>query len=351
MLHPILNKRQNFITYSIIWIIVGIIHALIVSATYDVDISISATESVVFNFLYAVLGIGIWYPVYFTDLEKNKIANFITNHLASASLAVGIWLWLGIVIIKSVYNDVPGYINQLTISTPLRALTGFLIYAITASIYYLFIYYQNFKNKLLRESELKALVKESELNSLKSQINPHFLFNSLNSISSLTMISPEKAQDMVINLSDFLRYSLSHKNESLTTFDKELKNIDRYLKIEKIRFGKRLNVEKDIMEHCVNYYLPGLILQPLMENAVKYGVYESIEQSNISISAKCTTDLLEVHIANEYDPDVISKKGEGIGLRNVSGRMKIQYGREDLLKIEKNDKIFEVILFFPQNDL
>ena len=201
---------------------------------------------------------------------------------------------------------------------------------------------------MIRESELKALVKESELNSLKSQINPHFLFNSLNSISSLTMVSPEKAQDMVINLSDFLRYSLSNKNETLTTFDKELQNIDRYLKIEKIRFGKRLNVIRDVGEKCTGKEIPGLILQPIMENAVKYGVYESTDSSNIVISSMCSDDLLEVKIVNDYDPDFISKKGEGIGLRNVASRMKIQYGRDDLMKINKAKNTFEVKLIFPQ---
>ena len=163
------------------------------------------------------------------------------------------------------------------------------------------------------------------------------------------MVSPERAQDMVINLSDFLRYSLSHKNESLTTFEKELQNIDRYLKIEKIRFGHRLNVEKEISEPSLRYYLPGLILQPLMENAVKYGIYESTDQSNIYIIASCTEEVLDIQIKNDYDSDFVTKRGEGIGLRNVNSRMKIQYGREDLVRINKTDKTFEVRLLFPQN--
>jgi LytS/YehU family sensor histidine kinase len=241
------------------------------------------------------------------------------------------------------------YLTYLNKSIPWRIGIGFMVYTLMALNYYLQIYYQNFKEKLVRESELKALVRESQLSSLKSQINPHFLFNSLNSISSLTMVSPERAQDMVINLSDFLRYSLSSKNESLTTFQKELQNIDRYLKIEKIRFGKRLHVEKQISEPCLRFYLPGLILQPLMENAVKYGVYESTDKSNIFIEASCTEDVLEVTIRNDYDPDYISKRGEGIGLRNVASRMKIQYGREDLVKIENKKNSFEVRMIFPQD--
>jgi len=349
VLHPILNKRTNLITYSVIWLFVGCLNTFFLVYLRQFDWIIGILESLIFNVIFATLGIGIWYPVYYTDIEKNNIVNFLTNHLASSSLAVGIWLWVSYVIMSSVFADISDYITYLNTSIPWRVGLGFMVYVLLATNYYLQVYYQNFKDKLVRESELKALVKESQLSSLKSQINPHFLFNSLNSISALTMVSPEKAQDMVINLSDFLRYSLSQKNEALTTFDKELKNIDRYLSIEKIRFGKRLHVEREINEPCLRCYLPGLILQPLMENAVKYGVYESTDQSNIYISARCTEDVLDVHIRNEYDPDFLTKKGEGIGLRNVSSRMKIQYGRDDLITIEKTESAFDVRLLFPQH--
>lgn len=349
MLHPFLKRRNNLIAYAVIWLIIGILNTFILGYFYDFGLSISILESFIFNTVFALLGIGIWYPVYFTDIEKNKVVNFVTNHLASSSLAVGVWLWLSYIILSTSFADSEYYLAYLNKSIPWRIFIGFMFYTLMALIYYLQIYYQNFKDKLVRELELKSLVKESQLNSLKSQINPHFLFNSLNSISSLTMVSPERAQEMVINLSDFLRYSLSHKNEPLTTFHKELQNIDRYLKIEKIRFGKRLFVEREINEPCLRRFLPGLILQPLIENAVKYGVYESTEQSNIFISAQCTEEVLEVRIRNEYDPDFISKRGEGIGLRNVTSRMKIQYGRDDLVKIDRTESTYELRLIFPQD--
>lgn len=349
MLHPILNKAKNFITYASIWIVVGILNTVILLYFYDFGIAIAILESFIFNAIFALMGIGIWYPVYYTDIEKNKIINFLTNHLASSSLAVGLWLWLSYIILSNTFSVDDTYISYLNNAIPWRIGLGFIFYALMALVYYLQIYYQIFKEKLLRESELKTLVKESQLNSLKSQINPHFLFNSLNSISSLTMVSPERAQDMVINLSDFLRYSLSNKNEALTSFKKELQNIDRYLHIEKIRFGDRLNVERQINEPCLRFYLPGLILQPLMENAVKYGVYESTEKSNIFIEAFCTENVLEVAIRNDYDPDFVTRKGEGIGLRNVASRMKIQYGRDDLVKIERTVNSFKIRLIFPQN--
>ena len=351
MLNPILKNRKYSLGYLAAWLLIAITQIGMVSYFYKGNIWVSVGESLVFNSLYALIGIGIWYPVYYTDLENNKITNFLTNHLASSSLAVGIWLWLGYISLSAIFQDNTNYIEHLSNTIPSRVGFGFLFYILLTSNYYLIIYYQNFKEKLLGESELKALVKESELSSLKSQINPHFLFNSLNSISSLTMVSPKKAQDMVINLSDFLRYSLSNKNETLTGFDNELKNIERYLKIEKIRFGKRLQVQKQIQDSTLNMLIPGLILQPIVENAIKYGVYESTDEANILIESTNTTNTLEVIVSNEYDPDFLVKKGAGIGLRNVISRMKILYGRDDLVKIEKSENVFEITLHFPQENV
>jgi two-component system, LytTR family, sensor kinase len=348
VLNPILKYRKNLVGYCIVWTVITVLNFFILLHYYHFEITNSLTECLIFDGLFAILGIGIWYPVYYTDLEKNNIFNLLINHIAAGILAVGLWISLGYMLLTAILVSSQEYIHYFIATIPFRAGFGFLLYVLIASIYYLMIYYQNFKDKIVGESELKALVKESELNSLKSQINPHFLFNSLNSISALTMISPEKAQDMVINLSGFLRYSLAQKNEALTTFEKELNNIDRYLKIEKIRFGDKLTVKKEINEPCLRYLLPGLILQPIIENAVKYGVYESIQQSNITIVSNCSEDMLIVSVRNDYDPDFVSKKGEGIGIRNVSSRLKLQYNRDDLIRLNNDSSIFEVTMRFPQ---
>lgn len=348
MLNPVLRNRNFTIGYFAGWAVFGLLQIVIAMYFYAKPFSVAIWDALIFNTLFSVIGIGIWYPVYYTDIEKNKISNFLTNHLASSSLAVGLWLWIGYLVLSSIHHSDTEYIGMLNKSIPARVGLGFLFYVLLSSNYYMMIYYQNFKDKLTRESELKALVKESELSSLKSQINPHFLFNSLNSISSLTMISPEKAQNMVINLSEFLRYSISNKKETLTSFEEELKNIDRYLLIEKIRFGKRLHVEKYLADDTKTLLIPCLILQPIIENAVKYGIYESTETSDIIISSQQIENSLEVKIRNEYDPDFLVKKGAGIGLRNVSSRLKIQYGRKDLVAINRQERQFEITLRFPQ---
>jgi len=162
------------------------------------------------------------------------------------------------------------------------------------------------------------------------------------------MIQPEKAQEMIIKLSDFLRYSLSNKDEKLTALREEINNINRYLDIEKIRFGKRLVVVMKANEACYDLKLPGLILQPLVENAIKFGVYESTEESVIEITSNRNPDALSITIRNAFDPEFPYKKGEGIGLKNIRSRLGILYNRDDLLTIRKGPDQYEVNIMFPQ---
>jgi len=348
MQNPILNNQRSFYSYLAIWTVVIICHALMLWLTEQLVFATALVDAFVSNLLFAAIGLGLWFPAFFGKTDNEKFISSIFNHLAALLVTISLWLGISYFLLMSVFNNNAAYITFLQKSMPWRAGIGVLIFEVIILVYYLFIFYQNYKDKLVKESELKALVKESELNSLKSQINPHFLFNSLNSISSLTMIQPGKAQEMIIKLSDFLRYSISNKDEKLTPLSEEISNINRYLDIEKIRFGKRLSIQQQVEPSCLQLKLPGMILQPLVENAVKYGVYETLEESVLQITCTCNVSALSISISNEYDPDYSYKKGEGIGLRNIRSRLHIMYGRDDLLFIRKDLRTFEVKVMFPQ---
>jgi hypothetical protein len=348
MQNPILSSRKAFYYYSGIWILVILFHIFLLIFSGRIEIIPAITDSVIANLLFSAVGIGLWFPIFFGKSDDEKLISTIVNNVVGGIVAVSFWLGLSYFLLTSVLHSDALYIDFLRSSIPWRAGIGFLYYEVLILVYYLIIYYRNNKENQLKEAELKALVKESELNSLKSQINPHFLFNSLNSISSLTMIEPSKAQEMIIKLSQFLRYTTSHKDEKLTTLDDELGNINRYLDIEKIRFGKRLMVKQSIDPTCCNLKLPGLILQPLLENALKYGVYESTEQSVIEMICTCNSSALSIVIRNQWDPEFQLNKGEGVGLKNIRSRLRIMYNRDDLFIIRKDHQTFEVNIVFPQ---
>jgi two-component system, LytTR family, sensor kinase len=348
MQNPLFSNRRSFITYLGIWTIVICVHIFLLIISVGLSVEFALADGIISNTLFGAIGLGLWFPMFFSRSDNEKLVGSLINHLFSCLVSVGIWLSITYFLLYSLFSRQEAYLAFYRKSIPWRAGIGLLYYGVIVLAYYLLIYYRSFRENLLKESQLKALVKESELNSLKSQINPHFLFNSLNSISSLTMIKPEQAQEMIIKLSDFLRYSLSNKEEKLTTLRNEIGNINRYLDIEKIRFGKRLVVDLKGIEACNELKLPGLILQPLVENAVKYGVYESTEETRIELTFTCNSSALIVSIRNAYDPDFIYKKGEGIGLKNIRSRIHLLYNRDDLMQIRKDSQHYEVRIIFPQ---
>jgi two-component system LytT family sensor kinase len=348
--NPLYGNRTYFYLYAGIWTLIAAVHLIILASYHVFGLEIALSEAVVANFIIALLGLSLWYPVFYISYRRSNILISIFQQIFMSVIASGLWFGITYLFLATTFRDNQDYISYLKESVPWRLAAGLLYYFLTVLLYNLIIYYQNFKEKVTSEGELKALIKESELNSLKSQINPHFLFNSLNSISSLTTISPEKARDMIIKLSEFLRYSLSKDEKQLTTLGQEINNVNRYLDIEKIRFGKRLNIITKIEEECLNKKLPWLILQPVIENAIKYGVYENIEESVIELSCWCSNDVLRLSIKNNFDAELIVNKGEGIGLQNIRHRLKIIYSNDNLVNINNEDGIFEVVFTFPQVD-
>jgi LytS/YehU family sensor histidine kinase len=237
--------------------------------------------------------------------------------------------------------------DPLMVSIPNKIISGIIFYIVIALAYYLFIYYINLQEKVKVESRLRMVLKETELNMLKSQINPHFLFNSLNSISSLTITNPEKAREMVIKLSDFLRYSVSNNATSFTTLETEMANIRRYLEIEKVRFGDKLLFTFNLDGSCRMHQIPVMLLQPLFENAIKHGVYESTEQVSIEMDCKYKEGYLEICIVNDFDPNAHPRKGTGIGLNNIRERLRLLYKNDKLLRTVVEGTRFSVFLSLP----
>ena len=234
-----------------------------------------------------------------------------------------------------------------TATFPYRIGSGVFIYGLIILTYYLFVSLSNLTEKNAKEARLESLVKETELKMLRSQINPHFLFNSLNSISSLTITDPEKARDMIVKLSEFMRYALSRKDEQPVSLQNELENLRLYLDIEKVRFGEKLLTEEIIESNCLDFKIPVLLLQPLFENAVKHGVYESTESVKILTKAKIIDGYLEIIISNNYDTTTSLKKGTGTGLLNVSRRLEVFYGNKASIKTSKENGTYTVSLYIP----
>ena len=345
MKHPLTNNYKLLLYYVLFWGVISAINIILQVLWYDVSLTYSLLDTATNYVLYPLLGSSIWYSIRYNSLEEVSVGRLLMFHFIAASILCAIWVYISSVIYSPFISAEDTILKN---DLPFKIFLGYLMYMIYLVFFYAVNYYQSLKEKIKKEAEYKILLREAELQALKSQINPHFLFNSLNSISSLTVSNPEKAQEMVINLSTFMRYSLMHNEKEMVSFSRELENIKLYLSIEKVRFGKKLNAEFEIDSHCLEAEIPNMILQPLFENAIKYGVYETTEQVTINTSCVCDGNLLKIAIVNDYDAETIKRKGEGIGLRNIRQRMQIIYNQPDLIKITDYRTKFEVQLIIPQ---
>ena len=200
--------------------------------------------------------------------------------------------------------------------------------------------------EISKVENLISLLKYSELKALQSQINPHFLFNVLNTMTSLIRTNPEKAREVTIDLSKYLRYNLDNNLKSVELI-KELNQIDTYIKIEKARFGDKLNIIYDVDESLYNFQIPSLIIQPLVENSIKHGILKKRDKGFVKIIVKKIDKDIEVAIEDDgvgIEQAVIDNLDkrieENIGLKNVHQRLKLLYGEGlNITKLEQGTRI------------
>lgn len=232
----------------------------------------------------------------------------------------------------------------------LRACITILFTLLVTLLTSMWYYFQEQKEGMLHREKAQQALKESELNKLRQQLQPHFLFNSLNSISALVVSEPKLARKMIQNLSDFLRGTIKKEDNQLTTLGEELKLLELYLSIEKIRFGHRLQTQLNVQEEALLSKLPPLLLQPLLENSIKFGLYDVLEEVTITLRATQRESDLEIELSNPYDEKTAQQRyGEGFGLAAVTRRLFLIYGRNDLLTVIRNNNQFTCLLRIPQN--
>ena len=347
MEHPL--KDRKIIYYGGLWVLIMILHATFLFYQFDFPLILSIADSFVSNLLIAITCFLYWYVVKFISPQRQGMTEMLVSHLVGVGLSVIILIHLGGHILTLAFANNIDYHQFYNQSILFRALLGMLYFATTILLYYLLLYIEDINEQIKKEAALQNLLKQTSLDMLMFQINPHFLFNSLNSISSLTITSPSLAREMVIKLADFFRASLSQESSEMQTLKEELDQMNLYLEIEKVRFESRLVVEYSIDEACYEFLVPKMIMQPLYENAIKFGMYEQLDTLTISTSCTACEDALTIKISNKSDTDINHRKGMGIGIKNVKERLMLIYGMDHLVSATQMDGVFTISLTIPRN--
>lgn len=334
-----------FLTTFIIWWIVWSAMHILVMINFGFIPSVSIADSLISNGLLASACLLILNNMRYYLPKKEKYWYVLVISIALSS----IWLFTVRIILWSVYKNDDVYMHSLSQSSNIRFGIAFLITGFFTVLSLLWFTQQEQKEIEDRKTDAENLTKEAELYKLRLQLQPHFLFNSLNSISALTGTQPEKARHMIHQLSDFLRGTLKKDEQQWSSLKEELEYLQLYLDIEKVRFGYRLQTTVLHDEEVLLMKLPSMLLQPIVENAIKFGLYDTIGEVQIVIEANNINGQLQVVVQNPYDIETAQPlKGTGFGLASIQRRMYLLFARHDLLQTRTENNNFITTVTIPQ---
>lgn len=228
-------------------------------------------------------------------------------------------------------------------------------YIITVGVYYVIRYFEGLQKQEQEKSELALRNKEMQISLLKSQINPHFLFNTLNSISTLVHTSKEKARKVISQLSDIFRYALDAHSGEMVKLVHEIEFIENYVRIQQVRFGDRLKFEKEIDPTCLGIYLPPMILQPLVENSVKYGIAPKEEGGTISLTVRRSGTVIFFEIRDDglgtKAKKVMDGSSSGVGMMNTDLRLRSYFGNQSHLRVSASEQGYSVSFYIEDRNV
>ena len=318
----------------------------IVLHRYGLLFTTAFTDSIVSNALLAAgcLLIGMNMKYYLPKKER-----FWYILIISASLSIA-WLFISKFLLLMIIKNDAAYALMLQQSLLIRFCTAFLTTSCMAMISLIWYTQKEQHETDERKADSEKFLKDAELYKLRQQLQPHFLFNSLNSISALTGAQPEKARHMINQLSEFLRGTLKRDEKQLNTLQEEMQYLQLYLEIEKVRFGHRLQTNILYDDATLNAMLPAMLLQPVVENAIKFGLYDTTGDVLIKINARKIDSHLELIVENPFDAETAQPlKGTGFGLASIQRRLFLLFARSDLLKTEKSGDNFITTIIIPQS--
>jgi len=334
-MHPIFAKKTRFAAYIGMWLFIAVMLAALLRTPGTLAWRDAFIIAIPLCLFYAFVCLTPWYVCRQLPLRSGDKLKLALNHIGAPLLASAIWVEMARLIAYLLDASA-----QLRPEIPHLIVVGLLLYSLSVALHYMLLAVEQ-----SRESALQA--REAELRALKAQINPHFLFNSLNSITALTTVDPARAREMCIRLSDFLRNTLGLGERESISWREELQLARIYLDVEQVRFGARLRVEMNVDDDCSECLVPPLVLQPLIENAVKHGIATLVDGGTIKVEGHVVDGILEISVENGFDPDSPAPRRHGLGLRNVRSRLETRFGPAARLTAYANQNHFRAELVVP----
>ena len=348
-MHPILARIQRLGLYLLAWIPLAGLLAFVLAASGNLGAGEALAVAAPLALVYAFVCLSAWYPCRMIPLGRTSLARLLLSHAAAAVVSGGLWTLLGRAA-ASALAELPafaGFGERFTRALPVLFGMGVLFYLLSVALHYVLLALEASRQAEGRAMEARVLARDAELRALKAQVNPHFLFNSLNSISALTSSDPARARQMCVLLAEFLRCTLGLGEQLSIPLAEELDLVRCFLAVEQVRFGARLNVEEMIEDECRSLLVPPLLLQPLIENAITHGIANLPEGGWIRLEARRSGAGLSIVIENAVDPEAPPRRKNGVGLSNVRKRLEARYGERASLEAGAAGDRYRVLISLP----
>lgn len=349
-MHPILARKGRLLPYLAASIPLGAVLTALLARPAGYSIAEAAALSFPLALVFAFLGLSAWYPCRSLPLSRARALVLAASHGTTALLTSAAWVLLGAGIAR-LLDLVPeftgmsdGYGAQIL---PLLAV-GILLYLLSVALHYVLLSFEAAREAERREARQSLLAREAQLRALKSQVQPHFLFNCLNSISALAASDPVRAREMCVKLASFLRQSLAVGERASIPVGEEMSLAKSYLEVEQVRFGKKLSVEEEVEPSGKDCLVPPLLLQPLVENAVVHGISTLAEGGAVRLEASRTGNRLRIVIENPYDPEAPARRPKGgLGQKIVRDRLEALYGGDAIFAARRLEDRHLAVISIP----
>ncbi len=338
------STRRFLLTFSIAWLVLMADHVILLY-WFEFPLSAAIIDSLISNIPLLLVCLLVMNTIRYYLPGREQYMNILIMCIVLTIL----WLVFSKWLLSLTLDNMNGYEDFLHRSVIIRFSIGFLVLGIVTMMGINWYTWQEQQKAEERKLDAEKLAREAELFKLRQQLQPHFLFNSLNSINALIGIRPQEARKMVQQLSDFLRGTIKKEETQWVNMMEEIQYLQLYLDIEKVRFGNRLATIIDIDEATQQMKLPALLLQPIVENAIKFGLYDTTGETIIRLETTTQDAELILKVSNPFDPETSSpKKGTGFGLKSVQRRLYLLFARHDLLTTEVKENIFITTVKIPQ---
>jgi two-component system, LytTR family, sensor histidine kinase AlgZ len=348
-MHPLLTPIKRFGLYLLAWVPLAGILIYLMAVPGRLGWLDATVLMLPLCLIYQFVCLSAWYSCKSAPIQKSTGQRLWITHVLAAAILSLFWVLLARLLAYGL-SGMPAFqgLNiRFASQVPVLFGAGFLLYLLSVASHYVILAIEDSNRAEIRVQESSVLARDAELKALKAQVNPHFLFNSLNSISALTSVDPAKAREMCILLAEFLRMTLGLGEKTSVPLSEELSLLHRYLAIEKVRFGARLLMEEDMQQVSHSILLPPLLLQPLVENAITHGIANLPDGGTVRLSGRSHNGRISLAIENTFDPESTPTRKGGLGLKNVRERLEARYGEEASMHASAENGIFRVDLSFP----